>query len=527
MWAFQLFLGVFFCMVGWEFGCSNQPNKPNDPLFWMEIKNPNISLPAGERTKIDVVLHLPDQGGPFYIGCQGMLGQDIFSMMDCYRTAVLTYPDDRSEVTLSIHVDENVPPMTTTIKIVAVYMDQTQVLPVTVTVVDNHISPKESPVPLLRRPITTSEIDLVSGVGVDEEGGSYAAGQTTGAFFSKKNAGGIDAFLIKYRSNGSLEWLTQFGTKGSDVISGMVVDKDKQVYVVGYTYDAFPSKTSAGISDVFIAKFDSMGYQVWLKQFGTSSIDKGMALCLDQTGHLFVAGTTEGSFPNHTNLGFSDAFLSKFSSDGDHVWTKSFGSDGTESVTSIHCMESGDIVLAGSTDGQLPFQKLQGRQDSMLARYDAEGTQRFLTQFGSKEDERITGVTSDRGTIYVVGHERWNSFLMQIGNAGSVEKGKWFYNDSQILAVTAFDGMLFYAGTIKNFGGQAFFGWTDPKKDVFGFDQDLFGFYRFETHSQDFGTSLSVSKDRIYLGGTIRNWDENMGWLPTDGFLYRSGRIDR
>ena len=73
--------------------------------------------------------------------------------------------------------------------------------------------------------------------------------------------------------------------------------------------------TSIGKDDVFVAKFDSAGHQLWVKQAGGTEYDRGYGIAVDSFGNTYVAGlfTNVCSFDNLTLTGSGgfDSFVAK------------------------------------------------------------------------------------------------------------------------------------------------------------------------------------------------------------------------
>lgn len=84
------------------------------------------------------------------------------------------------------------------------------------------------------------------------------------------------------------EWATQYDHEnhGSFPIE-MVVDYNGNVYVTGYTYDSvFTSK-----SDYLTLKYSSAGNILWAKTYGTNSeLDVPTAICINELGNIYVSG---------------------------------------------------------------------------------------------------------------------------------------------------------------------------------------------------------------------------------------------
>ena len=100
----------------------------------------------------------------------------------------------------------------------------------------------------------------------------------------------------------TVQWIRQFGTSGNNQARGVAVDSTG-VYVAGsVSSDALPNQTSAGGSDAFVRKYDSNGLELWTRQFGTARNDDAYGVSVDSTG-VYVVGRTEGALPGQVLRG--------------------------------------------------------------------------------------------------------------------------------------------------------------------------------------------------------------------------------
>jgi hypothetical protein len=127
----------------------------------------------------------------------------------------------------------------------------------------------------------------------------------------------------KSADNGDIEFIRQFGTSDVDAATDVFADSSEAVYAIGFTDDTLPDQTSQGGRDAFIRKYNSDGDEIWTRQFGTTELDfvgkvqGGGGISVDSSG-VYVAGQTSGgTFPDQTSEGGVDAFLAKLAID-DH-----------------------------------------------------------------------------------------------------------------------------------------------------------------------------------------------------------------
>jgi hypothetical protein len=312
-------------------------------------------------------------------------------------------------------------------------------------------------VELWTRQFGTSGTDLVSAT-TAVDGSIYIAGSTDGAFPGHTNAGSSDAFIRKYDAQGNELWTRQFGTFAPDGINGAVATIFG-VYVVGTTSGTLPGQTGTGADtfvrkydvhgnelwthqfaasggavyglgidaipgdgvyiagttygdlvggppsndgDAFLRKYDTAGNELWTRQFGTASIDSGISVAAT-LGGVYVAGGTYGVFPGETLGGTEDAFVRKYDAQGNELWTRQFGSPDQESVFCVTAV-AGGVYITGLTYGTLPGQSSAAGGDAFVAKYNSHGVEQWVAQFGTSDLEVATSASAILGGVYIVGH---------------------------------------------------------------------------------------------------------------------------
>ncbi len=182
--------------------------------------------------------------------------------------------------------------------------------------------------------------------------------------------GGVDSYISKFDLDGIYSWGMSWGGSSSDYVYGVAADSDGNVYCTGGfmgTADFDPGSgvdqhTSNGDADAYLTKYNDAGQHQWALTWGgtTTDQDEGFAVAIDAFGYICVAGHFKGTVdfdPDigqdiYTSAGDYDAFLSKFDSSGDHLWTRTFGGSGAEMVIDVARDGLGNVLLPGAfTDG--------------------------------------------------------------------------------------------------------------------------------------------------------------------------------
>ena len=250
------------------------------------------------------------------------------------------------------------------------------------------------------RQFGTSEQDYAVAVAV-VAGSVYMSGVTRGALPGQSVSGDNDAFVRKYDTERNEVWTRQFGSSRADLPSGLAADASG-VYVAGRTWATLPGQASSwGESDAFVRKYDTQGNEVWTRQFGTSLRDEVNALVVDSSG-IYVAGATQGSLPGQTSAGGWDAFVRKYDADGNEVWTRQVGTSGWDFARVVAANANG-IYLGGQTEGILQGKRNAGHYDAFVRAYDAEGNGVWTRQFGSADQDEPSGLAVDSHNVYLAG----------------------------------------------------------------------------------------------------------------------------
>ncbi len=247
--------------------------------------------------------------------------------------------------------------------------------------------------------------DSGNSIAIDNNNYIYVTGQTSGRLDGNIQLGGSDAFLIKYDNSGLKVSVRQWGSSSDDVGNSVSTDEFGDVYITGYTVGNMQDNTNAGVSDVFLTKFNSGGKFQWTKQWGTLFSDSGNEVAADSFGNVFVVGYTAGSLTSDENYGGSDVFLSKFDSSGELIFTKQIGSSGDDFGEGIVIDKDSNVYITGSFDGTFDTWGSSGLADVFLIKYDNNGNKLWSRAFGSPRNEMGTSLATDiNGNVFLAGH---------------------------------------------------------------------------------------------------------------------------
>jgi hypothetical protein len=255
---------------------------------------------------------------------------------------------------------------------------------------------------LWSRQIGTTVYDSCHTVAVDTSGNVYISGETEGSL-GGPNAGSSDAFLTKYNSSGNLQWSRQIGTADYDISTYMALDASGNAYISGWTYGSLGGP-SAGTIDAFLTKYDSAGNVLWSRQLGTTDFDVSYSVAVDASGNAYMSGTTAGSLGG-PNAGGDDAFLTKYDGAGNVLWSRQIGTGADDTSRSVAVDPSGNAYISGYTFGSLGGPAAGFFDDAFLTKYDSAGNVLWSRQIGTTEVDVSYSVAVDpSGNAYISGY---------------------------------------------------------------------------------------------------------------------------
>ncbi len=237
------------------------------------------------------------------------------------------------------------------------------------------------------------------GIKVDSSGNVYLTGTYSSFIGTYPSVGGT--WAAKYDSNGNQLWLKQVETATSAYPSDLALDSAGNLYLTGTTNGSLGGP-NADIGDIWATKYDSNGNQLWLKQFGSPEYDFRPNLALDSAGNLYLTGETNGSLGG-PNAGSEDIWATKYDSNGNQLWLKQFGTAKSDSPSDLAVDSAGNVYLTGETKGALGGTNA-GSEDIWATKYDSNGNQLWLKLFGTASDDSPSELAVDSaGNLYLTG----------------------------------------------------------------------------------------------------------------------------
>lgn len=271
---------------------------------------------------------------------------------------------------------------------------------------------------------------------IDASGNVYLTGyfgvtadlDPSAATANHTSAGGWEIFLAKYDANGNYLWSKAMGGSSDNVGFSLTLDANGDIYLTGSSngtadFDPSPAAaylTSAGLRDVFLAKYDANGNYQWAKMMGGMSEDGSSYLALDASGNVYITGyfSDTADFDPSTatsNLISSDPlniFLAKYDSNGNYMWSRGMGGSDYDCGFCVALDATGNAYLTGSFGNTVDFDPSAatanltsaGGYDVFLAKYDTNGNYLWAKAIGKSSDDAGNFLTLDANeNVYLTG----------------------------------------------------------------------------------------------------------------------------
>jgi hypothetical protein len=153
-----------------------------------------------------------------------------------------------------------------------------------------------------------------------------------------------EAFMIKMNAAGDFHWFANLGHAYERMDTHLGFDQQGNIYFTGgfkgtADFDPGPGnfivKATAYGLEAFVAKFDSSGHFVWIKNFPGNGVTQGQAIAVSHSGNIYATGYFNSTvdFDPGAGVEIVDAlwgthiFIVKLNPEGDFQWVKILGSE--------------------------------------------------------------------------------------------------------------------------------------------------------------------------------------------------------
>jgi uncharacterized protein (TIGR03437 family) len=216
-----------------------------------------------------------------------------------------------------------------------------------------------------------------------------------------------DAYVGKVDPAGNMLFGTLLGGPTADQATTLAVDAAGNVFIAGTTEGSFPTTAGAALpasatARVFAAKLSADGSRFLYATYLPDTAATASAVAIDSLGAAYIAGTTTASH----------AYVVKLSPNGSTIlYNGTLAGSKSETARALVVDTAGNVVVAGSTSSpDFPVSpgvvqsRLAGAANLFIARLDSAGKIALATYLGGSGADTPTVLQADSaGNVYVGG----------------------------------------------------------------------------------------------------------------------------
>ncbi len=232
-------------------------------------------------------------------------------------------------------------------------------------------------------------------------------GFVIGGMTNSFGGGASDMWLVKCDAAGALQWAQDYGGSGYDICYAITQTPDGGYALAGYT-----SSYGAGSVDAWLVRTNSNGQVLWSRTYGYAGEDVAYDMIKTSDGGFALAGYTQND-----GDGERDMYVVKTDGNGTVQWIQSFGGQYDDICYSIRQTSDGGYVIAGKSDSYG-----WGGSDFWIMRLSSTGNSLWNRTFGGTNSEvgESVAVTSDGGFVLggrtlSFGAVDWDMWLVRTG----------------------------------------------------------------------------------------------------------------
>lgn len=263
------------------------------------------------------------------------------------------------------------------------------------------------------------------------------------------NHGGVDLWVGKLNSAGSLQWSFLYGGTEDDQGYDLLQTADGGYMVAGWTESSDGNVTGhhgTYNSDFWVLKLNPDGTLAWNKCYGGDDDDEAKAIVKTSGNRYYVAGTTYSSDGDVSgNHGSStDAWVIKINASGTLLGQRCVGGTSTEEgINMILTADNGCVICGRSYSSDGDVTGYHSGSDMLVAKLDSSLNVSWAKCFGGTQTEEansaiqlsdgsyaVLGYTSTHNNGDVTGHHGAQGmddfWLVKLTSAGSLSWAKCF-----------------------------------------------------------------------------------------------------
>ena len=226
---------------------------------------------------------------------------------------------------------------------------------------------------------------------IENEQGEFIIVGTLGGFYNPSTFDFLnhdaDIFIIKTNAQGEKIWEKTYGGSSHEWAKKIIAAPGGGYYICGST-----QSKGAGSFDMFLMKMDEDGNELWMKTYGGANFEYGESVQLNVENNLYLLGSS-ASFSENKK---PDHFLVKTDLNGNVIWEKTFGGEGSDYSASLVCLADSGCAFTGWTN-----RGTAGKKDIILYKISKIGRPFAISDSVLIDDNTIVNVYPNPAVNFV------------------------------------------------------------------------------------------------------------------------------
>lgn len=264
--------------------------------------------------------------------------------------------------------------------------------------------------------------DRINGIAITSDNEIYIVGEFRNKLYYNNDSlvseGRLDVFVAKLDSSGQFVWAFSAGASQDDSAHDVDILSNGNVVLTGYFQQQLPwgadtlqTNTSR---DVFVAGVTPDGTPLWVSVMAGPAVDESNSIATDSSNCLYIMGSfRDFLYPNGNIVraeGGVDAFLAKYDSMGQLLWTEIMGGPAGDQGRYVTVDAEQNVIAGGwissylSIPSSFTFVVGDREEDAFAVKYQPNGDLIWAKVIGGTFDERIYAIgTDEHSDIYFMG----------------------------------------------------------------------------------------------------------------------------
>jgi type IX secretion system substrate protein len=251
---------------------------------------------------------------------------------------------------------------------------------------------------------------------------------------TENSQGGIDYWVVKLNSVGSIQWQNTIGGSGVDQLNSISQTNDGGYILGGYSdSDISGDKTenSLGSDDCWVVKLDTAGVIQWQNTIGGSSWDQLKSISQTNDDGYILGGWSGSDISGdktENSLGSNDCWVVKLNASGIIQWQNTIGGNSNDQIYSISQTNDEGYILGGFSASNISGDKTEnsvsGSFDYWAVKLDSTGVIQWQNTIGGSDTDALNSISQTIDGGYIIGGYSASSIS---GDKSENSQGGWDY----------------------------------------------------------------------------------------------------